>query len=101
MSDAFVETTVLTDLLLKPGTAKNARATAALRRYSKTLLPVYSIKEWKAGPLDYFAYLHDKLFVTGSLRKTFAAIAALPSGYRKSTSMEALAAAAQRAPSQS
>jgi len=95
MSDAYVETTVLTDILLKPKTPKQERAKAALARYENTLLPVYSIKEWKAGPLDYFAYLHDKLVVTQSLRDTFQAVSALGRGsYRQATSMEALAAAA-------
>jgi hypothetical protein len=94
MSDAYVETTVLTDILLKPGTPKQARAKAALARYQNTLLPVYSIKEWKAGPLRNFAYLHDKLVVTKSLRKTLQAVSALARGsYKQSTSIEALVAA--------
>jgi len=95
MSDAYVETTVLTDILLKPKTPKHDRAKAALARYENTLLPVYSIKEWKAGPLDYFAYLHDKLVVTHSLRDTFQALSALRRGsYRQSTAIEGLTAAA-------
>jgi hypothetical protein len=101
MSDAYVETTVLTDLLLKPKTPKQERAKAALARYEKTILPVYSIKEWKAGPLSYFAYLHDKLVVTQSFRDTLQAISALARGsYRQSTSIEALVAAATIAGSQ-
>ncbi len=95
MTDAYVETTVLTDFLLKPGTPKQARAKAALARYQNTLLPVYSIKEWKAGPLTYFAYLHGKLVLTQSLRGTFQALSALPMGTnRKATAFEALSAAA-------
>ncbi len=101
MSDAYVETTILTDILLKPKTLKQKRAKAALTRYANTLLPVYSIKEWKAGPLNYFAYLHDKLAVTQSLADTIQAIAALPRlGYRRATSTEALAAAGQVAKKQ-
>jgi hypothetical protein len=95
MNDAYVETTILADILLKPNTPKQARAKIALKRYSKTLLPVYSIKEWKAGPLSNFAYLHDKLVVTGSFRDTLHAVSVLPrGGYRQSTSLEALTAAA-------
>jgi len=94
MSDAYVDTTVLADVLLKPGLAKQQKAKAALGRYQRTLLPVYSIKEWKAGALDYFAYFHDKLVQTKSLRNTFRAISSLPRGNRKDTSWEALAAAA-------
>jgi len=96
MSDAYVETTILTDILLKPNTLKRARAQAALARYENTLLPVYSIKEWKAGPLSYYAYLHDKLVFTQSFADTIQAIPALPRlGYRRATSMDALAAAGQ------
>jgi hypothetical protein len=101
MSDAYVETTILTDILLKPQTPKQKRAKAALARYENTLLPVYSIKEWKAGPLSHFAYLHDKLVLTQSLADTIQAIAALPRlGYRRATSTEALAAAGQVAKKQ-
>jgi hypothetical protein len=95
MSDAYIETTVLTDILLKPESSKHKRATAALKRYENTLLPVYSIKEWKAGPLHNFAYLHDKLVFTKSFSQTLNAISALGRGtYLKSTAMEALAATA-------
>jgi hypothetical protein len=101
MSDAYVETTVLTDVLLKPGSPKQQRAKAALARYEHTLLPVYSIKEWKAGPLSYFAYLHNKLVFTRSLAGTLQAVAALPrQGYRRATSTEAIAAAGQVAKAQ-
>ena len=94
MSDAYVETTVLTDILLKPGSPKQQRAKSALTRYENTLLPVYSIKEWKAGPLVTFAYLHDKLLFTKSFSKTLNIVSALPKAYQKSTAIEALAAAA-------
>lgn len=95
MTDAYVETTVLTDILLKPKTPKQTRARIALARYENTLLPVYSIKEWKAGPLDYFAYLHDKLVVTQSLEATFQALSVLAGGsYRQRSTIEALKAAA-------
>src|SRR5437016_715638 len=97
MSKAYVETTILTNVLLKPGSTKEAAAKLALGRYDETLLPVYSIKEWKAGPLDHYSYFHDKLVQTRSLAHTFAAINSLnpiKEGRRKSTSWEALEAAA-------
>ena len=98
MSDAYVETTILTDILLKPNSNKQRRARAALAKYEKTILPVYSIKEWKDGPLGYFAYVHDKLVLTQSLADTIQVVAALsPYSYRKATSTEALAAAGQTA----
>lgn len=95
---AYVETTVLTNVLLKPGSEKEAEAKSALSRYEETLLPVYSIKEFKAGPLDHYAYVHDKLVQTRSLAHTLAAVNSLnpiTEARRKSTSLEALAAAAQ------
>lgn len=96
MSDAYVETTVLTDILLKPKTAKQERARTALTRYENTLLPVYSIKEWKAGPLGHFGYIHNKLVQTRSLADTLKAVSALARGsYRQATSNEALAAAGE------
>jgi hypothetical protein len=98
MSKAYVETTVLTNALLKPASVKEAAAKSALSRFDETLLPVYSIKELKAGPLDHYAYVHDKLVQTRSLAHTMAAVNSLnpvTEARRKSTSMEALAAAAQ------
>jgi hypothetical protein len=96
MPDAYIETTILADLLLKPQSAKQKRAKEALKRFETTLLPVYSIKEWKAGPLDKFAYLHDKFVTTRSFAATLQAVAALPMfSYRRSTANEAMAAAAE------
>jgi hypothetical protein len=96
MTDAYVETTVLTDLLLKPNSKKQKRAKASLDKYDKTLLPVYSIKEMKAGPLDTFAYVHDKLVQTRSLADTMLWISELSRvTYLKSTANEAIAAAGQ------
>lgn len=100
MTDAYIETTVLTDLLLKQNSKKQQRAKAALRRYKSTLLPVYSIKEMKAGPLKTFAHIHDKLVLTQSLADTLQAISETPfRTYRRGTSDEAIAASAQIAKS--
>ncbi len=93
MSKAYVETTILTNVLLKPGSEKESSAKRALARYDSTILPVYSIKEWKAGPLQHFAYFHNKLVATQSLSNTIAALNSLAySPYKKSTSFEALEA---------
>lgn len=94
MTKAYIETTVLTNILLKPGSPKEARAKTALTRYSSTLLPVYSVKEWKAGPLQNYAYFHNKLVTTKSLANTISALNSLSySPYKKGTSFEALEAA--------
>jgi hypothetical protein len=98
MSKAYVETTILTNVLLKPGSDKAAAAKSALNRYDETLLPVYSIKEWKSGPLDHYSYFHDKLVQTRSLANTIAAVNSLnpvTEARRRSTSLEALEAAAR------
>ena len=101
MNKAYVETTILTDVLLKPDTPKQLAAQKALARYDETLLPVYAIKECKAGPMDRYAYVHDKLVQTRSLRYTFSAINRLnpvKDARQKSTSLEALEAAATPEP---
>ena len=95
MTKAYVETTILTNALLKPGTAKQAAALQAISSFDISLLPVYSIKEWKSGALQTYSYVHNKLVVTGSLEDTLDAINSLHPlrAYMKSTSVEAWAAA--------
>lgn len=99
MSRAYVETTVLADALLKPGPRANA-ATSALRRYDESLLPVYSIKEFKAGALAKYVWFHGKLVTTRSWEKTLAQLrksAMSPfRGRWVSTAVEALEAAGHR-----
>jgi hypothetical protein len=95
-SKAYVETTIIADALLKPGNPKCSQALSALKRYDQTFLPVYSIKEWKAGIMKHYAYLHEKLVQTKSLSRTIQLIGSLPDAYhryRKNTSLEALSAA--------
>ncbi len=55
-SKAFVDTTILTNRLIKFREEKK-EAKDALAKYEITELPVYAIKEFKAGPLDYVKYL--------------------------------------------
>lgn len=99
MSRAYVETTVLADALLKPGPRANA-AKNALRRFDESLLPVYSIKEFKAGALTKYAWLHGKLVTTGSWEKTLTQLRnSSMSPFRGrwvSTALEALEAAAHQ-----
>lgn len=59
MNRAYLDTTVLTDVLLKD----DARAKAALGRFAWTGLPVYAIKEFRAGPLKNWVWFHNKLAV--------------------------------------
>jgi hypothetical protein len=92
MPKAFVDTTVLADVLLKPsGLGKAAKA--ALDRFDETELPVYAIKEFKSGPVRGYIWAHNALVqeqsFTGALRN-------LQALYRSkqrnlpSTAMEAL-----------
>lgn len=72
-SKAFVDTTILTNSLIKFREEKK-QAKAALSMYETTELPVYAIKEFKAGPLDYVKYLYNKLLETESIGLTIIAL---------------------------
>lgn len=92
MSKAFVDTTILTDALLKPH-GKGPIAKAALASFDESLLPVYAIKEFKSGPLRYFQWFHNKLVVTRSFVATVAALQSIsltPQRYLTATAIEAL-----------
>lgn len=92
MSKAYLDTTILTDALLKPGELGKA-AKAAIRRYDTTELPVYAIKEFKAGPLKNFAWMHNTLVSTGSFKGSLRALQRMsrtPKTYLTSTALEAL-----------
>ena len=54
---AFVDTSILADVLLQ----KNDSSRRALARFETTQLPEFAIKEFKAGPLRYWVWTHNKL----------------------------------------
>jgi hypothetical protein len=92
VTKAFVDTTILTDAALKSGAPKKA-AIAALRRFDESELPVYAIKEFKQGPLRYYAWLHNKAVSTRSFHKTLDAIRSISrQRNRQSTALGALEA---------
>jgi len=69
------------------------RAARALKRFDETLLPVYAIKEFKAGPLRNFVWLHNKLVLLNSFAAAMNALQRLsrtPKRYLTSTALEAL-----------
>lgn len=70
MSDyCYLDTTVLVEALLK--TLKRRRkARSTVRQYGRSALPVYAIKELKAGALDNYILVHNKLAETMSYDKT-------------------------------
>jgi hypothetical protein len=63
MVKAFLDTTVLTDALLKQGD-DHKRAIFSFGRYDELLVPGYAIKEFKQGPLRYYVWLHNKVVTT-------------------------------------
>ena len=91
-SRAYIDTTILADALLKKGERRTAAVTA-LHKFTERLLPVYAIKEFKAGVLRRFVWLHNKIVQTKSYSKTLAAIQKVsrtPQRYLTSTAIEAL-----------
>lgn len=96
---AFVDTTILAEVLLKTGPSHDA-AIRALGRYRKTLLPVYAIKEWKRGQLATYVLVFNQLTRTRSFSQTNIWLSRL---YRRprlqSTSREGEALAALHLPS--
>ena len=98
MRKALIETTVLTDLLLKTKHLPGIQARSAIRGYDETFLPVYAIKEFCGGPLKNFVWFHNKLAVLGSLSQALDALHKMsltPRRYIVSTALEALRGAAQ------
>ncbi len=62
MTKAFVDTTVLCDLLLPTSRAQSkTAAAAALRSYTETELPSYALREFRAGALGYLVLLYNVL----------------------------------------
>jgi hypothetical protein len=80
---AFLDTTILADLLLKP--AREGRAARQLLDgFSETLLPQYAIKEFKAGALRNVIWFYNKLI---SCAVYSDAIAAIPLLWMQSNKM--------------
>jgi len=92
MDKAILDTTVLTDILLNSGEAKDM-ALKAISCYCQTYLPVYAIKEFKAGPLKNFVWFHNKFVITESYEKSIDALQRMsrtPKRYTTSTALQAL-----------
>jgi hypothetical protein len=92
MTVAFIETTVLTDFLLKRDGSER-RAAEAVARFDDKLVPQFAWKEFKRGPLKNFVWAHNKLADTRSLLAAFAALQRLsrsPHRYLTSTAIQAI-----------
>ncbi len=57
---AYLDTTILAHILLDQF-GMGPRASASLARFVESELPVYAIKEFKAGPLLYYCWAHNAL----------------------------------------
>jgi len=66
MAKAYLDTTILVDILLKNGFEPGQKAQQALEKFDKVELHGYAIKEFKAGALKNFAWMHNKLVATKS-----------------------------------
>lgn len=88
---AIIDTTILTDILLKLD-SQRCTARRALDAYESTLLPQYAIKEFKAGPLRYYVWFHAKVVQAPTWAEALAAIpSVLPhQRNRASTALQAL-----------
>ena len=92
MTKCFVDTTVLTDLLLKKD-GSEARAEACLSRYSVQIFPEYAWKEFKRGPLSAFRWAYEKLSDTRSFAKALLMLQSISRGPKRnfiSTAIQAL-----------
>jgi hypothetical protein len=89
----FLDTTLLVEALLKT-TSRRRRARSTIRQFKRSTLPVYAVKEFKAGALANYVWLHNHLAETRSLAKTYSVLTRnMRRPGRVSTSLEALEAA--------
>jgi hypothetical protein len=92
MTDAFIETTVLTNYLLKKDGSELA-ARAAIAKYSAAVVHQFAWKEFKRGPLKNFVWAFNKLADTRSFLDTLAALQRMslsPHKYITATAIQAL-----------
>lgn len=89
---AFVETTVLTDFLLKLD-GSEIRARDVLQNYEFITVPHFAWKEFKRGPLTTFIWAHNKLAETKSFNVTLQRVQGMsrtPKRYFTSTAIQAI-----------
>lgn len=99
MRTAILDTTILTDLLLKHAT-RGQVIRECLSGFDEVLIPGYAVKELVAGPLTYFTWLHNRVATTQSLQEVFDwihRVSRTPRRYATSTVIEALREAASHA----
>jgi hypothetical protein len=93
MTKAFLDTTIIVNLLPKRG-EPHTRCKAALGRFNKVQFPEYALKEMKAGPLFAWIWLHNKCVVERSFERVIRGLHSMANSRRKNlpnTALEAIA----------
>lgn len=92
MEKAYLDSTILTNILLKENQTEGIKAKKELENYDLTLLPVYAIKEFKYSPLQHYVYTHNSFVRTKSYSNTLRNIKLIISHQQRkaSTALEAL-----------
>jgi len=88
----FLDTTVVTDALLKRGTSLGDSAALAFEGPAESTISDYVAREFRLGPLQYAIWLHNKFCLTPRLDAVLSSIRAVLSRqpYRASLALELL-----------
>jgi len=95
---AVLDTTILTDVLLKHAT-RGVAVRESLSRFDHVVVPGYAIKEFVSGPLTYFTWFHNRVVTEKTLSGAIDWLHRLsrtPRRYAASTAVEALREAVAR-----
>lgn len=92
----YLDTTVLTDALLKAGSGASGAARSSITESGEVFLCQYAIKEFRSGPFANFVWTYNKAVECADWATFFAAcarVAQTPNKNRTSTALEALGSA--------
>lgn len=95
---AFVETTILANLLLKSDETRTSAANL-IRQFDEVIVPQFAWKELKRGALTYFVWAHNRLTDCKTFSGFMGILSKLsrtPQRYRTSTTLEALESAIEK-----
>jgi len=94
MTKAFLDTTIIVNILLKRNELHD-RCRAALQRFDSASFPAYALKEMKAGPLHAWIWLHNRCVTDRSYERVVRAIHAMARTRQKNLADSALEAVAE------
>jgi hypothetical protein len=89
---AFLDTTILVDILLKPK-HHGVVAASAVSSYERASVPTYALKELQLGALRAYVWFHNTLLTSDSMTATYGRLHGLSRSFNKnlgSTALEAL-----------